>query len=139
VGELPGLSPWHEKNVLLYRCRDLSKEQFLQTVNAMYVKIEELYLSSLPETMEEETYLLAKEYYDAAAKSLDCYLEGLEALKVWADTGAKADLDHSRLHFATGDKFSKDVLPLMFEAQESFAEAEIAVLRSQGIDPGGID
>lgn len=138
VGKVPGLTPWLEKTVLLYRCQDISKTQFLAKTQDMFDKIENLYQGSLPETMEEETYLLAQEYYDAAAASMEFYLTGLESLLMWAESGERSNLDTAKLHFASGDKKAQETVPIIFETQERFKETEIELLRSQGVDVEGI-
>ena len=89
--------------------------------------------------MDEETYLVARDYYDKASDGLDCYLTGLESLVSWVNSGDDALLAQARLHIARGDKVSEEVILLAYEAQESFKEADEALMRSLGIDPEGIN
>jgi hypothetical protein len=138
LGPLPGLSEWQRQSVLLLRCQDITKRQFLDGVRSLHQRAEELYQQSLPESMDEETYLVAKSYYDTASQGLECYLNGLEALLKWADTAQDAILNEARRHFEEGDRFSKEVISLGLDAQESFKDAEEAIMRSIGLDPEGI-
>lgn len=130
VSKLPGLSEWHTRQVLLVRCQDITQEQFLQRVDGLFELVEQLFEQSLPESMEEETYLVAKEYYDTASDGLDCYLSGLEALRTWVNTNNSAVLEVAAQHFAKGDEYSKKVIPLAIEAQESFRQTDEALLKS---------
>ena len=138
VGQLPGLSLGLEKNVLLVRSGDISKDDFISKVESLQARVESLFEQSLPEAMDEEAYLVAQEYYDKASESLDVYLVGIDALLSWAETGQQALLDSAKLHFARGDRISKEVLQLGMEVQESFRKDSENVLRSVGGDPEGI-
>ncbi len=138
MGRLPGLSEWRHRTVLLLRCQDISKQQFLSKINTLYQKVEELFEQSLPESMDQETYLVAKDYYEASSQALDCYLAGLESLTEWAETGLDAHLEDSKVQFEKGDFHSKEVIALALEAQESFRDSEEAIMRSIGLNPEGI-
>jgi hypothetical protein len=139
IGKFPGLSESLEKQVRLLRCQDISKDEFLSRVERMQDRAETLFEGSLPESMDEETYLVAQEYYDKASESLDCYLSGLDALVSWVHSGNNAVLEQARHHFVRGDKTTEEVIMLAFEAQESFKEADEALMRSLGVDPEGIN
>ena len=139
LGGFPALSDWRQKTVLLYRCQDIDRKEFLKRVQTLYDKVESLFQQSLPESMETESYLVAQEYYDTASDGLDCYLNGLEALLDWAETGDSSDLERSSSHFARGDEISREVLTLALEVQESFRETDEALLRSLGVNLEGID
>lgn len=139
IGQFPALSEWRRKTVLLYRCQDIDRKEFLKRVQDLYDRVDGLFQQSLPESMEKESYLVAQEYYDTAGEGLDCYLNGLEALLDWAETGDSGDLERSSQQFAKGDELSKEVLTLALEVQESFKETDEALLRSLGAKLEGID
>jgi hypothetical protein len=139
IGKFPGLSESLEQQILLLKCRDIEKAEFLARVERMQDRAETLFEDSLPESMDEETYLVAQEYYDKASESLDCYLSGLDAIVSWVHTGNDVVLEQARLHFARGDKTAEEVILLAFEAQESFKQADEALMRSLGVDPEGIE
>ena len=139
MGPPPGLLAWQKKLVLLLRCQDITQEEFIQKVTQRHHDVDSLFQQSLPESMEPETYLSAKEYYDEASEGLDCYLSGLEALLDWVETGVDTFLETSKLCFARGDKHSEQVIILSFEAQESFKQTEEALIESMKLGPEGIN
>lgn len=139
IGKFPGLSDEAERQVRLLRCGDIDKGEFLVRVTKVQSTAEELFENSLPEAMDEETYMVAKEYYDKANEGIDCYLTGLDALATWVEAGQNTFLDQARLHFARGDKTIQEAIILAFETQESFKEADEALMRSLGVDPEGIN
>ena len=138
MGQVPGLTAWHKKGVLLLRCGDITKDFFLERVWNLRERVESLFENSLPESMEQETYLMAKEYYDKASEGLDCYLSGLDALIGWADSGNESLLEIAANHFLLGDRHSTDTYALQLDVQDSLRDAEDAVMRSVGLDPEGI-
>lgn len=138
MGQLPGLSLGLEKNVLLVRSGDITTEEFISKVERLQGLIENLFEQSLPESMEEESYLVAQEYYDKASESLDTYLVGLDSLIGWAESGEQNLLESARLQVVRGDKLSTEVIQLGMQAQESFLQADKELLRSVGGDPEGI-
>lgn len=140
IGRFPGLSEGLEKQILLLRCRDIEKEEFLSRIERLRQMTENLFENSLPEAMmDEETYLIAREYYDKAAEGLDCYLNGLDTLVDWVHSGQESLLEQARLQITRGDKTSEEVILLAFETQESLKETDEALMRSLGIDPEGIE
>jgi hypothetical protein len=140
IGRFPGLAEGLEQQVLLLRCRDIEEKEFLSRIELLRKKTEQLFENSLPEAMmDEETYLVAQEYYDKAAEGLDCYLNGLDTLIDWVHSGQDSLLEQARRHIARGDKTSEEVILLAFETQESFKETDEALMRSLGIDPEGIE
>ena len=140
IGRFPGLSEGLEKQILLLRCRDIEKEEFLSRIERLRQRTESLFENSLPEAMmDEEAYLIAREYYDKAAEGLDCYLNGLDTLIDWVHSGQESLLEQARLHITRGDKTSEEVILLAFETQESLKETDEALMRSLGIDPEGIE
>lgn len=138
IGQFPGLSEGLEKQILLLRCRDIETDEFLFRLEKVQRQAESLFESSLPESMEEETYLIAREYYDKAAEGLDYYLNGLQVAADWAVSGLDSLLEQARQYFAKGDKTTEEVILLAFETQENMREADEAIMRSLGIDPEGI-
>lgn len=139
MGQIPGLTDWHKQGVRLLRCQDITKAQFVTKVHELREKIEDLFHASLPESMEQETYLIAKDYYDKASEGLDAYLSGLDALLGWADSGNEALLELAANHFLVGDRHSTDTYSLILDVQKDLREAEDAVMRSVGLDPEGIE
>lgn len=139
IGELPGLSEWQRKTVLLFRCRDIDKDEFVRRVQSLARKVAELLRESKSESMEDETYLAAQEYYDAARESLESFHSGLQCLQQWVELQDNFLLDQAKLHFAAGDRLAQEAVPLAFEAQESFRETDEEVMKSLGIDLEGID
>ena len=137
AGPHPGLSPWHQKSILLYRCRDISEMQFRQRYIKLAEKFEELLEQALPETVETETYHMASGYYVAASRCLDSYLEGIEEVLYWADTGDTKALDASRRCFERADKEWNRTLEEALETEKQFKEIDEALMRSLGIEPAG--
>lgn len=132
VGNLPGLSRGLEENVLLLRCRDIDQFEFVKRTETIYRTLERLYEQALPESMDEDVYLVAKEYYDASREALDSYLRGLDALLEWAATGQGQFLDRAKAQVTRGDRLFQDVSILAFEAQDSFRQTDEAILKSLG-------
>jgi hypothetical protein len=137
VGPHPGLSGWHKKTVLLYRCRDISEEEFRRRFLAMSDSLEVLLEQALPENVEPETYELSSSYYRAAARCLDSYLEGIDEVLDWADTGRESSLDASRQCFARGDKEWNETLREALEMERQFQEIEEALFRSLAGESAG--
>jgi hypothetical protein len=137
AGPHPGLSDWHKKTVLLYRCRDISDKDFRGRFLAMSDKLESLLEQALPENLEPETYELSANYYIAAAKCLDSYLEGIDEVLHWSDTGQESALDASRKCFNRGDKEWNETLFEALEMERQFQEIEEALFRSLAGDLAG--
>lgn len=139
TGAIPGLSDWQKNLVLLRRCQDIDRTEFESRIQALHKHVEKLYEESLPESMDRETYLMCREYYDASAELLDIYLNGLEALLDWAETESAAHLKAAQKHFEAGDKLAAQVLILSFEAESAMLETGKALLNSlQSNNPEGI-
>lgn len=133
AGPFPGLSPWHRDNILLFRCRDISGEEFRRRYLGLSEKFERLLEEALPENLEPETYHLAAGYYNAAARCLDSYLEGADEALYWADTGDEKGLEASRRCFDRGDREWNQALEEAMETEQQFLEIDQALMRSLGI------
>lgn len=138
VGPPPGLSPWLNNVVVLLRCGDITKVEFKRRLDDLRSQVRELHKTSSKESMDQETYLAAQEYYDVAKQALESYLAGLSSLESWADTGTQQLIDVARLEFTKADRLSYETMILGFEAQESFKEIDEEFMRSQNIDIEGI-
>ena len=132
VGPHPGLSEWHKKSVLLYRCRDITEKEFRRRYMTLAEKFEALLEQALPENLEEETYQMAASYYNSASLCLDSYLEGVDEVLHWADTGDEKALEASRRCFARGDKEWNKTLDVALKTEMEFKEMDEAILRSLG-------
>lgn len=137
TGPHPGLSPWLNDTILLYRCRDITEPEFRQRLLDMAAKLEELLNRALPENLEPETYRMASEFYDAAADCLETYLAGIEETLAWADTGHSSTLDAARRFFTQGDQDWNDTIKEAVSLEQQFAELDRALLKSLGINPEG--
>lgn len=137
AGPHPGLSPWLTDTVLLYRCKDISEEEFRRRVLALSQQFETLLEQALPENLEPETYQLSSGYYDAIASCLESYLDGIDELLYWADTGDGTALESSRRRFTQGDLQWNRALDEALEAEILFQEVDEALMRSMGGDPAG--
>lgn len=137
AGPHPGLSSWHQETVLLYRCRDISEAEFRQRFLKLGEKFEDLLEQALPENVEPETYNMASGYYVAAARCLDSYLEGIEEILYWADTGDEKALAASRRCFERADREWNRTLDEALETEKQFKEIDEALMRSMGIEPAG--
>lgn len=133
----PGLTPWHNDTILLYRCRDISDSEFRQRFLDMAQKLEALLARALPENLENETYQMASDFYDAAADCLETYLAAIEETLVWADTGDASILESARRTFLQGDRDWNDTVKEAIAMERQFAELDNALLRSLGINPAG--
>lgn len=130
TGTIPGLSDWQKNLVLLRRCQDIDRTVFEHRVQALHQEIEKLFNESLPESMDEETYLMCQEYYDASSEMLELYLDGLEALLDWAEISDNNFLKEAEKKFEKGDSLAPQVLILSFEAEKSLLETGKELLNS---------
>ena len=137
-GKFPGLSDWQKKTVLLLRCQDITEAEFLERINALYEKSEDLYESLQPESMDKESYLVGKDYYELAARSVDHYLLGLERLLDWAESRDSRALDASVVQFEAGDALTPKVMMAYLDLQDTFIDSAKAVAKSAGLDLEGI-
>jgi hypothetical protein len=135
AGPFPGLSQWHKENILLYRCRDISGEEFRRRYLTLSKKFEILLEQALPENLEPETYHMAAGYYNAAARCLDSYLEGIDEVLFWAETGDEKGLEASRRCFDRADREWNMALNEALEAEKQFQEIDEALMRSIGVLP----
>lgn len=133
LGPHPGLSSWHKENVLLVRCRDIPPEEFRNRYLILADKFERLLEDCLPEHLEPETYQLSAGYYDAVAACLESYLEAIDDVLHWSETGVDASLDSSRKGFARGDREWNRALEAALEAELQFQEIDQALIRSFGL------
>lgn len=138
LGTFPGLSEWFRKTVLKYRCKDITEEEFMEKVNSLHQRTEELYDNLQPEAMDEESYMVAREYYEVASRSVDHYLLGLERLLDWAETGDDKMMDAASLQFETGDALTPKVMMAYLDLQDNFIDSAKAVAKSAGLDVEGI-
>ncbi len=137
LGTHPGLTPWHNDTILLYRCRDISDVEFRQRFLGMAQRLEALLARALPENLENETYQMASDFYDAAADCLETYLEAIEETLVWADTGDADTLESARRTFLRGDRDWNETVKEAIAMERQFAELDNALLRSLGVEPAG--
>lgn len=136
-GPPPGLAPWRKEQVLLLRCRDITTEQFRERVLAKIEETEALSEEAQPGSVDSEQYQIAGNYYPVVAQCLAQYLEGLEELLYWSESGDEKALENSLLHIETGDRLSQEVMVLIFELQEQFRQTDEALMGSMGISPEG--
>lgn len=134
MGTIPGLSDWQKNLVLLRRCQDIDQKEFEARLQALYSRVEKLYEESLPESLDEETYLMSKEYYDCTADMLDHYLNGMDALYNWSESSNSRFLQVAAEEFERGDKLSAQVLVLSLEAEYAMIDTAKALLKSVGHD-----
>ncbi len=137
AGPHPGLSGWQEKNVLLYRCRDISQDEFRDRFLAAADRLEPLLEQGLPENLDPETYQVASDFYQAATKCLDTYLEGIEEILHWSDTGDAESLSLGRTLFVRGDQELNQMFMENLKFAEEYQELDYALMRSMGIDLTG--
>lgn len=137
AGPHPGLTPWHKDTVLLYRCRDITEQEFRHRLLTLSRQFEQLLEQAVPENLEQETYQLSSGYYDAVAACLESYLDGIDETLYWADTGDNAALEAGRASFAQGDQDWNTALKEALEAEVQFQEIDEALMRSMGITPAG--
>lgn len=137
AGPHPGLTPWLNDTILLFRCRDINEAEFRQRFFDMSSRLEALLARSVPENLETETYQMASDFYDAAADCLETYLDGIEETLVWADTGDASSLESARRTFLQGDQDWNDTIKEAIAMERQFAELDHALLRSLGVNPAG--
>lgn len=137
VGPHPGLSEWQEKNVRLFRCRDISQEEFRNRLLAAAERLEHLLEQGLPENLGEETYQVAANFYQAATTCLDTYLEAIEETLYWSESGDTESLSNGRALFTRGDKELNQMFLENLKFAEEYQEIDYALMRSMGIDPTG--
>jgi hypothetical protein len=133
AGPFPGLLHWHKKNILLFRCRDISEQEFRRRYLTLSAKFETLLEQALPENLEPETYHMSAGYYNAAARCLENYLEGSDEVLYWADSGDERALEASRRLFEKGDRDWNTALQEALEAEKQFLEIDEALMRSMGV------
>ena len=136
---MPGLLDWQKKTVLLLRCQDINKAEFLQRVQKLSTVVQQLLKDSLADNLDEETYLVAQDYYDAASPGLNSYAAGLKTLLDWAETQDPALLNLAKLHFTTGDEHTRRLIPIAVATQESFLDTTRALADSLASRAEGID
>jgi hypothetical protein len=132
AGPHPGLSQWHKSTVLLFRCRDITAQEFRRRFTVLAAKFEKLLEESLPENLELETYQMASGYYNAVAECLDSYLEGIDEVLYWSDSGDEKALEASKRCFVRADREWNKALQEALDTERQFQEMDEALLRSLG-------
>lgn len=136
---MPGLLNWQKETVLLLRCQDIDKSEFRHRVEKLHSLVKRLFDESQVENLDEEVYLLAKDYYNAASPGLGSYIAGLEALLTWSEVQDSKILNLATYHFTVGDEHTRKLIPIAVSTQKSFLETTKALADSLAARAEGID